>query len=379
MALRSVTVKLPDLHAMLPGWGLMNSAPVAGHSQPAGVLTDCLLVQAEPRDLDIVVALADRDGGGLVMTGKDAVGACGSAQQHGFSRPLLADRRRYAGNARARGTAPLTKSWLDAQAAAGVATVLTDSGYIGQGDEAALESVLDQAAEADAGVVAVLPLHITWLGKGLKKLLAEISAHSVPVALVLEHPKDPLASRGAVRGLIELLRGSQVPVSLLSTDVSGIGALAFGAQWSAVGVRPALRHLYPVREDGWNPSPQVSALIRPLLSVVSVQKIAEAWAQTCTSRDWVQDVWTCYCPACDGRTADWMATASEAEVNAHTFEILGELRDGLPALPLGRVRERSWTSKCNAALNRYDELRLGLRIGWEAPGYLKSWAALWHR
>jgi hypothetical protein len=357
----------------------MNSAPVAGHSQPAGVLTDCLLVQAEPRDLETVVALADRDGGGLVMTGKNAVEACGSARQRGFSRPLLADRRRYAGNARVPGTAPLTKGWLDAQTAAGTAAVLADSGYVGRGDEAALESVLDQAAAEDAGVVAVLPLHASWLETGRKKLLSEVNAHAVPVALVLEHVKDPLASRAAVRGLIEFLRQSQVPVSLLSTDVSGIGALAFGARWSAVGVRPALRHLYPVREGGWNQFPQVSALIRPLLSVVSVQRIAEAWARTCTSQEWTQDVWTCYCPTCRGRTADWMATASEAEVNAHTFEILGELRDGVSALPPGRIRERSWTSKCNMAVSRYDELRLDLRIGWEAPGYLRSWAALWHR
>jgi hypothetical protein len=103
---------------------------------------------------------------------------------------------------------------------------------------------------------------------------------------------------------------------------------------------------------------------------------ASAWAQTCTNEDWVQDIWTCGCWTCRGRTLEWMATAAEAEVNAHTFEILGELRDGLSALPAGRIRERSWTSKCNAAISRYDELRLGLRIGWEAPGYLRSWAAV---
>jgi hypothetical protein len=357
----------------------MSPVPVAGHSLPAGVLTDCLLTQAEPRDLETVIALSDRDGGGLVMTGRNALEACGSVQRNGFSRPLLTDRRRYAGNARARGTAPLTKSWLDGQAVAGTAAVLTDSGYIDRGDRAALQSVLDQAAAADTSVVAVLPLHISWLGADRKILLSEVNAHAIPVALVLEHAEDPLGSRAAVRGLTEFLRQSQVPVSLLSTDVSGIGALAFGAQWSAVGVRSALRHLYPVRKDGWNPSPQLSALLKPLLSIVSVQRIAEAWAQTCTNQDWTQDVWTCYCLTCHGRTADWMATASEAEVNAHTFEILGELRDGLSALPPGRIRERSWTSKCNAAVYRYDELKLDLRIGWETPGYLRSWAALWQR
>ena len=354
----------------------MDTAPAAGRGQLTVNLADCLLVQAEPRDLEVAVTLADRDGGGLVMTGEHAVEACGLPWRRNFSRPVLADRRRYAGNMRAQGTAPLTKSWLDAQAATGLAAVLTDSGYIGRDDEAALGSVLDQAAAADVEAIAVLPLHVSWLGEGLKTLVSEVNAHIVPVALVLEHPRDPLGTRRAVSGLTNFLRQAQVPVSMLSTDVSGIGALAFGAQWSAVGVRSALRHLYPVSKDGWHPSPMVSALIRPLLSVVSVEKIAEAWAQTCTNEDWVQDIWTCGCWTCRGRTLEWMATAAEAEVNAHTFEILGELRDGLSALPAGRIRERSWTSKCNAAISRYDELRLGLRIGWEAPGYLRSWAAL---
>jgi hypothetical protein len=149
----------------------MSSAPVAGRGQPAGLLTEGLLVQAEPRDLEAVLALADRDEGGLVMTGRNAVEACGSARQRGFSRLLLADRRRYAGNAKALGTAPLTKGWLDGQAAAGTVAVLTDSGYIGQGDQMALQSVLDQAAAADTDVVAVLPLHIGWLGADRNILL----------------------------------------------------------------------------------------------------------------------------------------------------------------------------------------------------------------
>ena len=355
----------------------MDTAPAASRGQLTANLADCLLVQAEPRDLEVAVALADRHGGGLVMTGWHAVDACGLAWRRKFSRPVLADRRRYAGNTRIQGTAPLTKSWLEAQAAAGLAAVLTDSGYIGRDDEAALGSVLGQAAATDVEAIAVLPLHVSWLGEGLKTLVSEVNAHMVPVALVLEHPRDPLGTRRAVSGLTNFLRQAQVPVSTLSTDVSGIGALAFGAQWSAVGVRSALRHLYPVSKDGWHPSPMVCALIRPLLSVVSVEKIAEAWAQTCTNQDWVQDIWTCDCWTCHGRTSDWMATAAEAEVNAHTFEILGELRDGLSALPAGRTREGSWTSKCKAAISRYDELRLDLRIGWEAPGYLRSWAALW--
>ena len=66
----------------------------------------------------------------------------------------------------------------------------------------------------------------------------------MPIALVLEHQKDPLSVLETVRGLVALIR--QVPaVGLLCSDVSALGALAFGASWAAVGVRTSLRHLYP--------------------------------------------------------------------------------------------------------------------------------------
>jgi hypothetical protein len=278
---------------------------------------------------------------------------------------------------RRRGTEPLTESWLRSQEAVNAAAVLSDSGYIGEDDDQSLTSVLDQCSRAGGNVVAVLPLHVSWLGKGLKRLGAEVNGHGVPVALVLEHKSDPLGTQRTVRGLLRFLSETEVPVSLLCCDISGLGAIAFGASWSAVGVRSRLRHLYPAGSDGYSPGQSVSALVKPMLTIVTVQKIAEAWARTHQDPDWVHDIWTCPCWTCQNRTLDWLATASEAEANAHTFEILAELRDGLSALPPGRIRERSWTSKCRAAVSRYEELRLGLRVGWQAPGYLRSWAAQW--
>lgn len=353
--------------------------PAPAESSQRITLTDHLLVQAEPADLDVVLRLADRDGGGLVLTGEHAIEACQERWRDSFSRPVLADRRRYAGRARRRGTEPLTDEWLSGQWDAGVSAVLSDSGYIGEGDERALDSVLSQSAGVGSPIVAVLPLHISWLGTGLKKLTSEVNEHGVPVALVLEHPSDPLGTQWAVKGLTQLLADSEVPVSMLCCDISGLGALAFGADWSAVGMRSRLRHLYPSDDGGFKRSPSVSALVKPMLSIVTIEKIAEAWARTYEDLDWVHDIWTCPCQTCNGRTLEWLASASELEANAHTFELLAELRDGLAGLTAGWVRQRSWTSKCYAAVNRYDELRLGARVGWRVPGYLRSWAALWQR
>jgi len=235
-------------------------------------LTDQLLVQAEPDDLDVVLKLADRDGGGLVLTGERAVEACKARWRGSFTRPVLVDRRRYAGRARRRGTEPLTDHWLSGQQEAGVTAVLSDSGYIGEGDGRALGSVLAQSAGAGSPVVAVLPLHISWLDAGLKKLTSEINEHGVPAALVLEHSGDPLGAQWAVKGLTKLLANAEVPVSMLCCDISGIGALAFGADWSAVGVRSRLRHLYPTDDSGYKRTPSVSALVKPMLSIVTVEK-----------------------------------------------------------------------------------------------------------
>jgi hypothetical protein len=70
----------------------MLSAPA--DSGQLTILTDHLLVQAGPADLDVARRLADQDGSGLVLTGERAVELCRARWRDSFSRPLLADRRR---------------------------------------------------------------------------------------------------------------------------------------------------------------------------------------------------------------------------------------------------------------------------------------------
>lgn len=331
------------------------------------LLAGRLLVQATARDLD-VPRLADREGSGLVFSGEGAIAAARATRRRGFGRPVLVDRRRYAGNSRVRGTAPLSSRWLADQRDLDVAAVLTDSGYIGAGDEQALTSVLGQAAAAGGEVTAVLPLHMRWLRQDLKKLIFEIVHHEVPVALVLEHPKDPLGTRVAVSGLVELLR-TEASVALLGGDVSALGAIAFGARWAAVGMRTNLRHLYPRThpDRGWHPSGARSALVDAALSIVTVDRILAAWAAAPDAA-----VWRCPCGTCHERTLDWLQTASEVETNAHTFELLLDRRDELVRTEPGRPREEYWRERCRHALHLYDELGLE-ELGWDPPAFLRAW------
>jgi len=141
---------------------------------------------------------------------------------------------------------------MDEQRRLGAATVLTDSGYIGERNLTALTSVLSQAADAGDDVTAVLPLHKSWLRTHADLLSVEIRRYGVPVALVVEDPKDPFDAVDALRGLVEVLR-SGASVALLCTDMSGLGALCFRAQWAAIGVRSSPRHLYPADGGGGAP------------------------------------------------------------------------------------------------------------------------------
>lgn len=331
-------------------------------------LRDHLLVQAAGRDLGDAVPLGNRDGSGVVFSGDGAVAFGRSARDHGFDGPLLIDRRHYAGTSRTSGSARFSASWLAEQREIGVSTVLTDSGYVGEADTGALRSVLGQAAAAGDDVTAVLPLHPRWLRDDLDVLVREVAGHDVPVALALEHRKDPLGAVRAVAGLVELLHAAR-SVALLSTDVSALGAIAFGAPWAAVGIRTNLRHLYPVTEKGPG-HPSASCFVDPLLSMVAVEMLVDAWRATKDA-----EIWDCPCPVCGRHPPSWMLTASPLEVNRHTFEMLFRRRSGLVRCRPGREREDSWRRQCGEALQRYEQLGRD-RLAWGPPGQLTAWSRI---
>ncbi|NJP98435.1 hypothetical protein HCN51_54975 [Nonomuraea sp. FMUSA5-5] len=275
------------------------------------------------------------------------------------------------------GVETISRAWLDAQRALGVASVLTDSGYVGKEDKAALRSVLSQAKEAGDDVSAVLPLHSTWLlALWVDHLIDEICSHETPVALVLEHRSDPLGSVRAIGGLKHVLERATVPVGLLSTDISGLGAIAHGALWAAVGATSSLRQLYPA--DALPPRPpeygtyRRHSLVLPLLALMTVEKILEGVQATLEDPDLMRDVWTCDCRVCGSRTMEWLATASPTELAAHTFEPLLHLHEGITTL-LPQQRPDSWLAKCKDAVHRHHELNAQRRLSWRVPQYLQAW------
>jgi hypothetical protein len=333
------------------------------------VLQDRLLVQATAEDARDVALLADHPGSGLVLTGKDALSAARSLHAINSTVPILIDRRRYAGRRRVPGVIGFDPGWIEAQRELRVASVLTDSGYVGRADTHSLRAVLGQASQAGPDVTAVLPLHTDWLHHDLAQLCQLVADHGVPVAVVLEHRGGPLSAIDQLYGLTTVL-GLPVPVALLGSDVSALGALAFGAAWAAVGVRTGSRLLRPVTGAAEQPGGQVSALVDPALAMVNVQRIAAGWAATQDDLDWI-----CGCSVCAGRTMDWMLVASRLEASTHTVERLLERRDGLVSLPPGSLRRQSWRAQCASAEFRYRAMALA-GAAWDVPGYLQHWQRL---
>ncbi|NUP03459.1 MAG: hypothetical protein HOW59_36605 [Nonomuraea sp.] len=276
-------------------------------------LHERLLVQVSTRDVYDALTLAGHPRSGLVFTGQAAHDAVRMARRHGYDGPLLADRRRYAGSARVRGTARLSPDWIADQVESGATAPLTDSGYIGRGDHEALHAVLEQAVRW-AGVIAVLPLHARWVAEDRAVLLRTVNDYGVPVALVVEDgpPYRP------------------VPLPLLSAGAEALGALAYGAGWAAIGVREALRHLYPEPYEphkargGWRRGGARSAFVTERLEFVPVERLGPD---------------TCGCPACRGRPLRHLADAEELVVNTHNTKTLHRLHTRLLR---AADRERWW-------------------------------------
>lgn len=252
----------------------------------------------------------DQPGSGLVITAANgrrekAYEIARRLRENGYRRAMLLDAARYATAARPTGTtgdrieddpADFDLGWLELQRELGL-PVLTDSGYVRQGDGEGLARILAGAARI-GDAIALLPLHPSWLVEPVarRRLLRRINGFRVPVAILLEHVANPFDVPGAVDGLLEVLAG-EVPVLLLRSDVSAFGALACGAVAAAVGTSAALRHLHPGRWVCSNPS----VFVPSVLSYKRLDRIEES-----RRRDPDSGLWWCECPTCRGSDLDWI-------------------------------------------------------------------------
>ncbi|WP_103337821.1 hypothetical protein [Amycolatopsis sp. CA-126428] len=268
------------------------------YSRMKSVLADVLLVQADASDagVDIAIERSDRLGGGIVLTGESALqkaehlvrGQC-------YRRPILVDRSRYTGKNRALASDHFDLGWIQHQRRLDLPVVIPDAGYVGEHDEAGLDSVLQRSTALGPDVAASLFLHVSWLHPDkLPRLVDAVTDAGTPIAVAFEHANDPLGTKYAIYGLAALLQ-IPAPVILLRCDTSSIGALAYGALAAAVGTRSSLRHFYPISDSAGGGKPKPAAVVERLLSYVHLEKI-DLTAQM----DPDHPDWHCPCDVCKG-------------------------------------------------------------------------------
>jgi hypothetical protein len=351
---------------------------MAPHPFTLSQLAGTLLVQcgtSRPPAYENVISHVERPGAGLVLTGSRALLAADrtllaadrTLNHLGYAGPVLVEAGRYARAPRVPASAPFTDRWLDRQRALGLPWLVPDAGYVDAGHYRDLETVLSWTRELGNGAIALLALHRSWLNSDgdLPWLVDQVTAAQVPIAVALEHPKDPLGVRYVLEGLIALL-AAPVDVLVLRCDVSAVGALCFGATAAAVGTTATLRHLPDGRGRGGSNGAGPSALLRPCLAYKRLSRI-----QLAVANDPDDPLWQCRCGTCYGLPITALASAAdpEAACAAHSVDVLCDLRDELVNERLTEAeRRRSWVSKCSHAANECEDLAERFPTGeWSTP------------
>jgi hypothetical protein len=285
---------------------------------------------------------------------------------------VLADADLYSGKNRVMGEHRLNPGWVAHQLNAGLPVACTDSGFINDASSAQLISVLSQAAglqqQRTGRVLTFLPLCGTWVTQRAETLRAQIERHQVPVALLLGAAQDPLASKRAVEGLLHVLE-SEVPVSLLRTDMAAVGALAAGASIAAIGTRSGLRHIYPIRKSKGGPPPSLpSVLVPQSMSLHRLDTLAEAIAD---SPDGLH--WTCPCNRCYGRSL--ITIRSEEQAFGHNLSAAADIARHVLDCPGRAGRLQSWVALCGQAQFVIMDIAATTNRRWDGPDYLGAWWA----
>lgn len=312
--------------------------------------------------------VAAAHGGGLVITGRSAAAAAERVRDlSGFTGPVLCDVDRYSGHRRVPAGRGVSPAWYRRQRRLGLVP-LSDSGYLAPRNLIGLRSILRGTAREPQPAVAVLPIAARWFATlSVSDALAhEINSAGVPVAVAIEHAGDPFAARYVIDGFLRLLHQAKVPVLLLRSDISALGALCHGAHAAAIGTVSTLRHIYPIRSQpgGYRPS-GIATFVTPLLSyhtIDTIERIIEGAPEH-------GHLWPCTCQVCNGRAP---VVQSAEDAFRHALHSQLALRAELFRARTRPALVSTWHEHCSHALSLHDDIAR-FRPQHKAPGGLRSW------
>jgi len=332
-----------------------------------------LAIQAGVEQLDLAVELHNAHGFDVVLTASSdrrrdphaslEKAARGFTERTGSFAQL--DANRYAGPNRRMGASELSIEWAKKQMELGAPLVVTDAGYIEDDISQVRESLANASAlqhKVGRPVLAMLAVGAPMLRKNRAEFVDIIGSSTVTVGLALGHEKDPLSSSGVVATLIELLPLGHVQPRRI--DLSGIGALAFGASGVAIGTTATLRHVYPSKSSGGATSEWWSTLVPRTMSWRTHDRVMDA-ASTFVDHAF----WRCECDYCYGRSISSAIQTREAAI-AHNFATIATLADRVLSSPDPRL---TWFSMCQHAQTYAYAVMEESGPGWEPQDYLGAW------
>ena len=343
------------------------------------VLRDRVLLMATNPSPGLLATVDPRTGG-IVLSGTTAAAMARPVSRAFSNLPILIDpasARDYVATAEhpfqieADGMIPQTLGGLlQGQRDAGATLVITPSGQITAGDSAALKALLYEANTiAGQDVLTLVVVEDVWLTPPwIDQLCAVLKTSKHPVLLgVINGNDDPLQRKGAVAGYRRVAR--EVPhVVAWRTDLSGLGAMVYGAIAAVIGRVPSQRRYAgagttPYSSNKADRTPHV--LLTELLRYSRAQYMQIEWFAQGESLP-------CFCPHCHGLGLERFdgSAASVAVADQHNAFALREL---VASMLDADHRPTWWIDRLRDA--EAEHAALGGRLGMEIalPKYIERW------
>ena len=308
--------------------------------------------------------------GGVVLSGQSGFGAAARLRRSGFEGRLWVDPAVYANAANASEPTLFGDLWRTRQQELNVTELISPGSYVDYGDVGGLlRAVESEAAWAsEAGGRVSLCLHSTWLTRHLETLVSALQEPAVPLALAFGVSYDPLDRRGAVRGLVEVLRACS-DVAVLRCDIGAIGAVAYGATLGAFGTSGNVRHGVPAGKSGGGSSDDMSP------TVFVVQTLSFKRGSLLESLP-PQAAMRCELECCEGSDLRRLATPESApEARRHNRISIGSVVDRVLAAP-PTLRPQVFSDLCAAAAVAAAEWGLRAERPMAVRLQVEAWAKL---
>lgn len=316
--------------------------------------------------------------GGVMLRGRTGAEAGMALRRAGFAGSILLDPAEYERSPKepdGQGALFHTDRWADLQAELRCAALLPTASYIhfpeDKPDRAAWKQIEAAIAAGADNPDAQMPpswgllvLDHQWLKSSTVKLLARrLLKTPRPMALALGASFNPLRGREQVKGLVYLLEQG-VDICLLRTDVSGVGALAYGATAAAYGLSSGTRHVFPPSGGFGRRTARRVALVPTLLDHWKVENIEQA--------EKAGDVFDCHCATCKGESLRRFAEPGrDLEILLHEADAWAMLVDQAVTGP--RAPRLTWHEMVRDAVELHKQARAKTKQPIDTPSHLVSW------